>query len=131
MTHEQLDSFRRSLEELLAETTANVDRINSAIRDVVPSCADDNDRATLEAERRMLLLQADRERRLKREILLAFHRMDLGDYGSCESCGEAIDMRRLDVHPAARMCVQCMREIERGMEVDWARAGASYGRVWG
>lgn len=131
MTHEQLDSFRLSLEELLAETTANVDRINHSIRDVVPSCADDNDRATLEAERRMLLLQADRERRLKREIQLAFHRMNHGEYGICESCGEAIDMRRLDVHPAARMCVQCMREIERGMEADWAGAGVRYGRVRG
>jgi DnaK suppressor protein len=129
MTHEQLNSFRCSLEELLAETTANVDRINGSIRDVFPSCADANDRATLEAERRMLILQAERERRLKREIQLAFHRINHGGYGICEACGEFIDVRRLAVQPTARMCVHCMREIERAMEADWAGAGAWSGAV--
>ncbi|GAB6057544.1 TraR/DksA family transcriptional regulator [Desulfonatronum parangueonense] len=130
MTHEQLASFRHSLDELLTEITVNVDRINLSLRDVVPQCADANDRATLEAERRMLLLQADRERRLKREIHLAFHRINCGDYGYCEGCGELIDIRRLQVHPAARVCVQCMREIEQAAEADWAGTGASFGGVW-
>jgi len=131
MTHEQLNSFRCSLEELLAETTANVDRINRSIRDVVPSCADENDRATLEAQRQMLLLQAERERRLKREIHLAFFRMERGEYGVCESCGESIDLRRLAVQPTVRMCVHCMREIKRAMEADWVGVGGMYGGVWG
>lgn len=131
MTHAQLNSFRHSLEDLLAQTTTNVDRINRTFQEFLPSCADDSDRATLEAERRMLLLQADRERRLKREIHLAFHRMECGDYGYCESCGEPIDLRRLEVHPAARLCVLCMREIEQARETDWAGAGDKYGGLWG
>jgi len=130
MTHEQLNSFRHSLEDLLAQTTANVDRINHAIRDFLPSCADPSDRATMEADRRMLLLQADQKRRLKREIHLAFYRMDCGDYGYCESCGEAIDLRRLEVHPAARVCVQCMREIEQARETQWAVVGGRIGGMW-
>ncbi|WP_052813241.1 TraR/DksA family transcriptional regulator [Desulfonatronum thioautotrophicum] len=105
MTHGELESFRHRLEQLLAMTTDVIDRINLTIRDVVPRCADANEQASLEAERRMLLLQAERGRRLKREIHLAVHRMDRGEYGYCESCGESIELGRLEVHPAARVCV--------------------------
>ncbi len=131
MTHEQLNSFRCSLDDLLAETSAAVDRINCSIRDAVPVCPDDNDRATLEAERSMLLLQAERERRLKREILLAYHRMEQGEYGICEACGESIDLRRLEANPAARMCVHCTQEIERTMIGRWAGRDGWHGAVRG
>ncbi|MEV8349757.1 TraR/DksA family transcriptional regulator [Streptomyces niveus] len=37
----------------------------------------------------------------------ALERLEQGDYGQCEVCGEAIPVERLEVRPAARTCVRC------------------------
>ncbi|GGK16627.1 DnaK suppressor protein [Streptomyces camponoticapitis] len=37
----------------------------------------------------------------------ALERLERGDYGRCESCGEAIPDERLEVRPSARTCVRC------------------------
>ena len=42
-----------------------------------------------------------------REIDGALNRLDDGDYGTCESCGESIASNRLKALPWARFCVAC------------------------
>lgn len=37
----------------------------------------------------------------------ALERLEHGDYGRCEVCGQAIPVERLEVRPAARTCVRC------------------------
>ena len=37
----------------------------------------------------------------------ALERLERGDYGRCESCGEPIPAERLEVRPAASTCVRC------------------------
>ncbi|MFE9313314.1 TraR/DksA family transcriptional regulator [Streptomyces sp. NPDC006706] len=37
----------------------------------------------------------------------ALERLEVGDYGRCEGCGEPIPTQRLEVRPAARTCVRC------------------------
>lgn len=37
----------------------------------------------------------------------ALERLEQGDYGRCEVCGETIPPERLEVRPAARTCVSC------------------------
>ncbi|MFD9130045.1 TraR/DksA family transcriptional regulator [Kitasatospora sp. NPDC059571] len=37
----------------------------------------------------------------------ARERLERGDYGRCESCGEPIPAERLEVRPAAKTCVPC------------------------
>jgi len=37
----------------------------------------------------------------------AITRMENGTYGVCQACGEDIDPQRLNVLPAAEMCIKC------------------------
>lgn len=37
----------------------------------------------------------------------ALIRMDEGEYGICENCGEEIAAKRLEIDPAANLCVRC------------------------
>ncbi|MFF4303475.1 TraR/DksA family transcriptional regulator [Streptomyces sp. NPDC001601] len=37
----------------------------------------------------------------------ALERLERGDYGRCERCGEPIPTERLEVRPAAETCVRC------------------------
>ena len=41
------------------------------------------------------------------DLDLALERLERGDYGRCEVCGEAIPVERLDILPAVRTCVGC------------------------
>ena len=113
MTQWQLEGFRRSLEELLRESTARSDQLSRDLGRAGQVVADENDKATLEAERDLLLTQAERQHRLCKELRLALYRMEQGWYGFCDECGEAICMRRLQARPAARLCRECQEEMEQ------------------
>jgi len=51
--------------------------------------------------------------RSREEICLALARLREGTYGTCVSCGNEIDLRRLEVVPWARVCVVCNQESDR------------------
>ena len=39
--------------------------------------------------------------------------LDKGTYGTCEACGMPISPERLEVQPAARLCLDDQRRVER------------------
>lgn len=54
-----------------------------------------------------------REQQIKR-IKSALERLETGEYGLCLVCGEEINRSRLDVDPAAPLCIECANRIDRG-----------------
>jgi len=59
-----------------------------------------------------LALRGELEQRIER-LEDALERLDMGDYGVCESCGQPIDPQRLDVLPDTTLCIKCAREAEQ------------------
>lgn len=53
----------------------------------------------------------------------AIRRLDAGDYGTCEVCGRPVPDERLEVMPAARLCLEHQAEAERDVRVAGDRAG--------
>ncbi|RMB08653.1 TraR/DksA family transcriptional regulator [Eilatimonas milleporae] len=51
------------------------------------------------ARRRAALVRIDK----------AFARLDGGDFGYCEACGEDIALKRLDLDPSVSLCTLCAR----------------------
>ena len=47
------------------------------------------------------------------EIASALARMREGTYGNCVRCGDAIDLRRLEVVPWSKLCIECHEDSER------------------
>jgi len=41
------------------------------------------------------------------DINKALEKIERGTYGICENCGEAIDIKRLEVMPEAEFCLKC------------------------
>jgi len=69
---------------------------------------DDETAAAVEnVYRDMLVATLERERRTLKEIESALIRMEMGEYGTCDSCGSVIPKVRLDALPWARLCVHC------------------------
>ena len=59
---------------------------------------------SIEANRR-------REQELK-QIALALQKINDGDYGYCVSCDEEIAGKRLEINPAATLCIECASKQE-------------------
>lgn len=63
----------------------------------------------MDALQQQAMAQNTRQRaeRGLRRIEAALRRCDDGSYGYCLDCGEAIDPRRLELNPAATLCIAC------------------------
>ena len=75
---------------------------------------DPTDRASMESNRNSVLRIRDRERKLIFKIQEALQRLDNGEYGICEKCGEEIGIDRLKARPVTTLCIDCKssQEIE-------------------
>lgn len=73
---------------------------------------DEIDLATGEISRELDAKISMRQHRQLKEIEDALERLKLGEYGTCEDCGESIPEQRLRLFPAARLCVRCQEEMD-------------------
>lgn len=97
-------------EEILKEILETRVRENDSLkRDV----GDIYDEASTERERELSLLLGDRDRQKLIEIDEAIQRIEIGEYGICEGCGEKIAPGRLEAQPFTKLCINCKSEEER------------------
>lgn len=80
--------------------------------ETVENFPDPTDRASLEANRNFTLRIRDRERKLILKIEEALKRLEEGDYGNCEQCGEEIGVARLKARPMTTLCIDCKSSEE-------------------
>lgn len=74
---------------------------------------DDMDFATTQSDQGMVLRLRGREKTLLKKIQEALARIDAGEFGICEECGEEIGQKRLEARPVTTLCIQCKSEQER------------------
>jgi len=101
----------------------NVGRVIDAIEK-----GDEIDLATGEISRELDARISMRKHKQLKEIEDALERIKLGEYGTCEDCGEPIPEQRLRLFPAARLCVRCQEEYDQyeKMKEDQALRGGAW-----
>jgi len=65
--------------------------------------------------REFLLSLTEMDRKHLLLVEEALNRIDRGEYGYCQQCGEDINLKRLEVQPWARHCVRCQELEEKGL----------------
>ncbi|MEW5745862.1 MAG: RNA polymerase-binding protein DksA [Nitrospirota bacterium] len=70
------------------------------------------DQASAEIDRNFMLKLRGRERKLLKKIEEAIEKIDSGVYGICDTCGEEINIKRLEARPVTTMCIECKTEQE-------------------
>jgi DnaK suppressor protein len=70
------------------------------------------DQASAEIDRNFVLRLRGRERQLLKKIDEALEKIESGTYGVCETCGEEINIKRLEARPVTTMCIECKTEQE-------------------
>ncbi|RPA10182.1 TraR/DksA C4-type zinc finger protein [Gordonia sp. OPL2] len=108
------ETIRTALRGERAETVGLIEQLSSRLEAVIEATADsssddehDPEGSTLAVERGQLVAQLERSRVRLDELDAALDRVGAGTYGRCEICGRGIGEARLEVLPAARLCVDC------------------------
>jgi DnaK suppressor protein len=114
MRKRELDKFRKMLheqrDELLGRARAALSGDIHLDPDDFP---DEIDTASSEAGLAFIGRLRERERGLLSKINSALEKIEGGEYGECESCGEEIGLKRLEARPVARLCIECKSEQEK------------------
>jgi DnaK suppressor protein len=104
----ELVEQRENLRKEIVEQGGDPDSDDAAI-DVERGFAD-SAHSTAERARMLSVMKALRAN--LRWVDRALGKMELGTYGSCERCGNAIGIERLEALPWAILCIDCKRAGE-------------------
>jgi DnaK suppressor protein len=102
-----VERFKKQLLEKREEILNEAGKTLSDMTDQNQNIPDPNDRATVESGRSFELRIRDRERKLLSKIEEALERVEEGEFGICEDCGEDIGLKRLEARPVTTHCIDC------------------------
>lgn len=109
---EKLESFRKLL---LSRRDAVAAQIRQATHDLVENDeahADSVDQAAADTDRALAMQMKNRDQGLLFQIDEALRRVDSGNFGECERCGEDIAEARIKAFPFTTLCIDCKAELE-------------------
>lgn len=113
MDAEKLEFFRNILNEEMKSLLNEADKTVTEMTSDSSNFPDPTDRATQESDRNFELRIRDRERRLINKIKDAIDRIDTGEFGICDKCGDDISEARLKARPVTTLCINCKMEEEQ------------------
>lgn len=105
MDGKERGTVKDRLEAELAETMAELERLEKKVQVEVEYGLGEGDPSINEREINMALRR--RTRRKVRSVQEALARFEEGTYGICERCGRQIAEQRLEALPEARLCIDC------------------------
>jgi DnaK suppressor protein len=113
MEAEKLEFFRCMLVEEMKSLLSEAGKTVTEMTSDSSNFPDPTDRATQESDRSFELRIRDRERKLINKIKEALNKIDTGEFGICEECGDEIGEARLKVRPVTTLCINCKLEAEK------------------
>ena len=116
MEKKKLEQFKKRLEDRRAELQRTVSRTEMDGRAADQDTAQDiADRASSSYNKEFLFHQSNNERQLLQMVENALSRLREGSFGQCISCGQEINVKRLEAVPWTRFCIQCQEKMEQGI----------------
>jgi DnaK suppressor protein len=111
---QDVETFKRKLLEMRRDLLGQVERKKLYSKEVgEDGIPDSGDVAAYSYSKEVLMGLGENERTKLRLVEEALAKFDEGTYGVCERCEEAIPVKRLELLPFTRYCVQCQTELER------------------
>ena len=106
--------FKETLEKQRDQVLNNAKRTRNeeaaVDKDDLP---DEFDLANSEYAQSLVFRLRDREKWLMAKIEKALKKIETGDFGVCEDCGEDISLKRLEARPVTTLCIRCKEEQEK------------------
>jgi DnaK suppressor protein len=113
MNKKEMDRFK---DLLVAERNSLIKKANKTLTEEaqldVNELPDEIDQASAEYNQSFIFRLRDREKYYLSKIDKAIKKIEDGDFGVCESCGEDISAKRLEARPVTTLCIRCKEEQE-------------------
>ena len=115
MRKRELDKFKRLLLLEKQSIVQHLVSLEGASESELSQSAtgDPVDLASVEINQASIQKLGNREKKLLNKIEYAIQKIESGDYGICENCGEPISVARLEARPVAQFCIDCKTEMEQ------------------
>lgn len=114
MDESQIEAFRNLLIEKRESVVARARQtIEKDMALDVSDLPDEMDLASSEYMQAFTLRLRGRERHFLQKIEKALQKLDTGEFGLCEDCGETIGHKRLEARPETEFCIRCKEDQER------------------
>ena len=111
---QEMENFKRKLLEMRRELLGQVERSKIYSKEIgEDGIPDSGDVAAYSYSKEVLMGLGENERAKLRLVEEALAKIDEGVYGVCERCEGSIPVKRLDLLPFTRYCVQCQTELEK------------------
>ena len=108
LTQAEIQEEKTRLEDELKQTLTEMTEIEERLEDRGDYSLGEGDPAIHTWELNLALYQRMRDK--VESIRAALRRVEEGSYGICQRCGGRIDRARLDIVPAATLCIECARQ---------------------
>jgi len=114
LTRKQIEQLRALLESRSNELRLQLEQAEGATRPVTLDQQSVGRVSRIDAiqQQQMAIANQAQACRLLRGIEAALQRIEAGEYGDCQHCGEPILFARLQIQPEASLCVACQSENE-------------------
>jgi DnaK suppressor protein len=113
MKKRDLEKIRKDLVDLREKITTGALEVGDRdLRSDREDLLDSGDVATVELNQSFTIRLREREEKLLNKVEAALARMQDGSYGTCEDCGDEIDIKRLMARPVTTLCIDCKSRQE-------------------
>jgi DnaK suppressor protein len=112
LSKEDLHYFKELLASQLEELQRKADGTVSDLLLLSVYSADPLDSSAMDVDRNYTLRIRDRESKLINKIKAALDRIEEGEFGECDMCGEDIGLARLRARPVTTYCIRCKTKLE-------------------
>lgn len=102
LLNEKQEVLRKAVKTLNEEAKVDVNEL-----------PDEIDLASSEYLQSLALRLRDREKTYLNKVEAALKKIDNGEFGICENCGEEISIKRLEARPVTTLCIRCKEDQER------------------
>ena len=108
--------LKRFKDLLLKERASLIKKANKTLAEEaaldVNELPDEIDQASAEYNQSFIFRLRDREKYYLSKIDKALAKIESGDFGVCEACGDDISIKRLEARPVTTLCIRCKEEQE-------------------
>jgi DnaK suppressor protein len=116
MTKKEMERFRRLLEQKKNGLSNELAKTRDAEEETTEESTQDiADKAVSSYTREFLYSLSDSDRNTVLQIDQALVRIQEGNYGLCQNCGQPMNEKRLSAVPWASHCVDCQELAEKGL----------------
>ena len=103
------DLLAKERENLIKNATKTLNEESALDVNELP---DEIDQASAEYSQSFIFRLRDREKYYLSKIDKALKKIDEGEFGVCEACGDEISNKRLEARPVTTLCIRCKEEQE-------------------